>query len=84
MGQLLEEQQNKDMREKRKKEKALKLIMEEEERKKNFEYIRLKEWEENFDKEQKILTYAAIFLLQRKIIFHLVREKARSHASNGR
>ena len=29
-------------------------MMEEEEHKKKLEYIRIKEWEENFDKEQKI------------------------------
>ena len=28
--------------------------MEEEERQKNLEYIKIKEWEENFDKEQKL------------------------------
>ena len=44
----------KELKEKRRKEKALKSLMEEEEQKKKLEYIKIKEWEEKFDREQKL------------------------------
>ena len=49
-----EEQNIKELREKRKKDKALKLIKQEEDRMKEIEYIKIREWEEKFDREQKI------------------------------
>ena len=38
---------------KKKKRRALKLIKAEEEKQKQLEYIKIKEWEEKFDREQK-------------------------------
>ena len=48
-----EEQKNLELKEKRRKERALKIIKEEETKQKELEYIKIKEWEEKFDREQK-------------------------------
>ena len=48
-----EEQKNAELKEKRRRERALKLIKEEEEKQKQLEYIKIKEWEEKFDRDQK-------------------------------
>ena len=42
------------MRDKKRKEKFLKELEEEEERKRNIEYIRMQEWEEKFDQQKKL------------------------------
>ena len=52
--------ENKELREQRRKYKALKVMKEEEERKKKIEYIKIKEWEEKFDKEQKEMTISEV------------------------
>ena len=41
------------MKEQRRKNKELKTLKEDEERKKQLEYIKIKEWEEKFDRDQK-------------------------------
>ena len=48
-----EEQKQKELKKQRRKNKELKALKEEEERKKQLEYIKIKEWEEKFDREQK-------------------------------
>ena len=45
--------ENLELKEKRRRDRALKVIKQEEDKQRELEYIKIKEWEEKFDREQK-------------------------------